>query len=235
MWGASWYINAAKSYLRQIESIISSSYKIALALPRNSSNKVCWRFSGQSSFESRVAQSCDNYICRASFLCKGRILNKLKFLGEKLITGNVSRRKLPFLIYRWNIVEPRLKSLRKFKIHPYFTHPFKDKFIQTEFNLVSGKVAEESNDPNKVFNQLISEFKRSSDEIMIYTDGSRTKIDILENEGYLVGCAIFIPNSNESFSFKLDPLTSSFTAEALAIDKVFQLIELNSWHRVNIC
>jgi len=45
MWGAIWYVNAAKSNLKQIDSIIVSAYKIALGLPRNSSNMVCWKFS----------------------------------------------------------------------------------------------------------------------------------------------------------------------------------------------
>jgi len=48
-WGAIWYINAAKSNLKKIDSIIASAYKIALGLPKNSSNMVCWKFSHQSS------------------------------------------------------------------------------------------------------------------------------------------------------------------------------------------
>jgi len=40
---------------------------------------------------------------------------------------------------------------------------------------------------------------------------------------------------DKSFSFKLNPLTSSFMAEVLAIDKVCHLIDSYSWQRVNIC
>jgi len=45
MWGAMWYINAAKGYLKRIKSIIISAYKVALGLPRNSANKAGWKFS----------------------------------------------------------------------------------------------------------------------------------------------------------------------------------------------
>jgi len=45
MWSAIWYVNAAKSSLKLIDSIIVSAYKIALSLPRNASNKVCWKLS----------------------------------------------------------------------------------------------------------------------------------------------------------------------------------------------
>jgi len=54
LWGAIWYVNAAKSNLKQIDSIIASAYKIALGLPRNSSNMVCWKFSNHPFFNSRV-------------------------------------------------------------------------------------------------------------------------------------------------------------------------------------
>jgi len=78
LWGAIWYINASKSNLKQIDSIIVSAYKIALGLPRNSFNKVCWNFSNQPPFKFRVTQYCDRYICRTFQLSKDRIINKIK-------------------------------------------------------------------------------------------------------------------------------------------------------------
>jgi len=90
-------------------------------------------------------------------------------------------------------VEPLFKSLYKFKIHPYFIYPFKEKFTQTEFDLASEWKAKESNNPEKIFNQLINEIK-SPDEIVIYTDGSKTKINVSEEGSDLVSCAILIPH-----------------------------------------
>jgi len=97
MWGATWFINAAKSNLKQIESIIAASYKVALGLPRNSSNKVCWKFSSQPSFDLRVAKSCDKHLCKAAALCKGRILNKIKFLWEQYNSGRSLEKNVPCL------------------------------------------------------------------------------------------------------------------------------------------
>jgi len=113
MWGAMWYINAAKSYLKQIDGIIISAYKLAMSLPRNSSNRVAWKLSNQPSFGARVAKKCDDYLCRASVLGKGKILNKSKFLWEQFSAGRVSYRKMPYLITRWRVVEPFFKFLFK--------------------------------------------------------------------------------------------------------------------------
>jgi len=53
-----------------------------------------------------------------------------------------------------------------------------------------------------------------------------------------VGCAIYVPHINKSFLFKLNPITSSFIAEALAkayIDKALELVKTYSWSRANVC
>jgi len=50
-----------------------------------------------------------------------------------------------------------------------------------------------------------------------------------------MGCAIYIPHIDKSWLFKLNPFTSSFTAEALAIDKSLKLVNAYSWSHVNIC
>jgi len=49
---------------------------------------------------------CDDYLCRAHVLGKGRILNKSKFLWEQFSAGRVAGRKIPFFISRWHTVEP---------------------------------------------------------------------------------------------------------------------------------
>jgi len=135
MWGVIWYVNAAKSNLKQIGSIIVSAYKIALGLPRNSSNMVCWKFSNQPFFNSRVIQCCDRFLCRASQLCKARITNKIKYLHNLYNSGRIAPRNVPLLISRWSVVEPKTNFLFKSKIHPYFAFPFKDRFIISEFDL----------------------------------------------------------------------------------------------------
>jgi len=122
-------------------------------------------------------------------------------------------------------VEPSFKFLSKSKIHPYFTFTLKDNFRFTEFDLISGWRAKDSNDPDKIFNQLIKETKKSTEKIEIYTDGSKTKATDCEEGVDLVGCAILVPHISKSFSFKLNSLTSSFMAEVFAIVKALQLID----------
>jgi len=100
-----------------------------------------------------------------------------------------------------------LNQLHKFKIHPYFTFSFKEKFIQTKIDMISGWRIKECGELDKTFNQLIKEKKKSPEEIEICTNDSKSIVGINEN---LVVCAIFIPHINKSFSFKLNPLTSSY-------------------------
>jgi len=164
-----------------------------MGLPRNSSNRVAWKLSNQPSFGARVAKKCDD-LCRASVLGKGKILNKSKFLWEQFSAGRVSCRKMPYLITRWRVVEPFFKFLFKSKIHPYYTFPFKEHFVKSEFDFKSPEMAKGSNEPNKIFNQLIRDSRKSEDEAVIYTDGSRTGSDSINAEDNLMGCAIFIPN-----------------------------------------
>jgi len=149
-------MNAAKSHLRQIESIVVMAYKRALGLPKNSSNKVCWKFSNQPSFRARVLQTCDKYLCRSSALGKSRILNKINYIWDQYKSGKFSSNNLPLLVSRWQVVEPLTKSLYKSKIHPFFTFPLKENFKFSDFGFSSGWIAKDSNDPDKIFNQLIN-------------------------------------------------------------------------------
>jgi len=55
----------------------------------------------------------------------------------------------------------------------------------------------------------------SSDEIVIFTDGSRT---VSEESSCRIGCAIFIPGDRNSFyQMKLNDMTSSYMAEVLLL------------------
>jgi len=118
-------------------NIIVSAYKVALGLPRNSPNKVCWKFSNQTSFGTKVVQVCDKYLCKSAALDKGRILNKTKFIWDQFNSDKVSINNIPLLVFRWPVVEPFFKFLSKSKIYPYFTFPFKENFRFTEFDLIS--------------------------------------------------------------------------------------------------
>jgi len=168
-------------------------------------------------------------------LGKNKIINKIKFIWEQFKNGRRAYRNVPLLVSRWNIVEPLLKASCKFKIHPIFTFPFKIKYTQSEFDLISGRIAKDSNDPEKTFFQLLKDGEKSPDEIVIFIDGSKSAPDNPSEDENRVGCAILIPNIKKSFSFKLNPMTNSFTAEVLAIDKALQLIDSFGWNLVNIC
>jgi len=97
--------------------------------------------------------------------------------------------------------------------------PFKADFIKQI--LILGFIAKENSGLNKSLHQLISSKRSVLNEIDIYTmDSSRSS---REGEDCKLECAIFIPQFNETWSYKLNPLTSSFTAEA--VDKAAGFIK----------
>jgi len=50
------FVNASKIYIKQINNMLCRAYKLALGLPRSSANCVCWKFSGQNLFETRMSR-----------------------------------------------------------------------------------------------------------------------------------------------------------------------------------
>jgi len=63
---------------------------------------------------------------------------------------------------------------------------------------------------------------RWSDLRVLYTDGSKSKTEDSDRGNNLVVCAIFIRHIEKSFSYKFNPLTSSFMAETFDNRKIFR-------------
>jgi len=68
-----WYINTAKNNLRIIESILVTTYKFVLGLP-----KIL-----QMGFVAPSSKTSDKFICKSFQLCRGRIINKIKLIQKK--------------------------------------------------------------------------------------------------------------------------------------------------------
>jgi len=86
----------------------------------------------------------------------------------------------------------------------------------------------ESGDPNNYFLQLINDNKSDSQEISIFTDGSRMMLD---DGDFEVGCALVVFRLGKSYKFKLNRLSRSYTPELIAMD--ITLFEY--WTSINIC
>jgi len=48
-----------------INGIIISVYKMALGLPKNSSNKVCWSFSSQPTLRRTITKNSNGFILKS--------------------------------------------------------------------------------------------------------------------------------------------------------------------------
>jgi len=102
---------------------------------------------GQPIFR-RIATQCDKFISKIFQLGKSIIINKIKFIADMFKHKKVAPSNIPYIISRWSLMEPRLKFIYKYKIHPLYSFPIKEKFSYTTFDLSSGSRAKKSGDPN---------------------------------------------------------------------------------------
>jgi len=91
-------------------------------------------------------------------------------------------------------------------------------------------IVKDSGDPDLCFRQLISGKKINSNEIPIYTDGSRSCSD---DGNCDMGCAVVC--FEMKFMYRLNKFSSSYTAEAVAILKALDLALIEKWTSINIC
>jgi len=68
--------------------------------------------------------------------------------------------------------------------------------------------------------------------LIIFTDGFRS---CSENGDFLVVCSVVIPSLNKILIFKLNFLSSSYTAESIVILEALELTIKESWKAINIC
>ncbi|XP_071575663.1 uncharacterized protein [Temnothorax nylanderi] len=228
-WGAIWYISAANTYTSIVERLLCSAYKIALGLPRSTPNRVCWHFGGQRSLMRRIVYKCDKFLYKAIQLRNTKLINKLIYLHN--ISMRTAPRNIPFIVKRWPMVDPFRHSLYTWTFHPVFSYPNRFNMISTTFDIESGMLARDNGSPNQAFINLISFHRSSPEEVVIYTDGSRFESE----EGICVGSSVWVPQAKILLKYKLNVLSSSFTAECLAISKAIDLMWSQSWNFINVC
>ncbi|XP_077276971.1 uncharacterized protein LOC143905419 [Temnothorax americanus] len=231
-WGSMWYISAARSYLGTVESLLCSAYKVALNIPKSSSNRVCWVFSGQRSFIRRISYKCDKYLGRSIQLRNNKMINKVANLHWLNNRQNTAPSNVPFIVSRWPVVVPFRSHLYAWDVHPVFSFPSHIFAVSPPIDSTSGQFAKDNGNPNLAFTNLISLNRSSPTEIDIFTDGSKS----VGTDGVpFAGCSVWIPKLNITQRIKLNRYTSSFSAEALAIIAAVDLTLVNSWEHVNIC
>jgi len=227
LWGAVWYVNASNTHLKVLDSIVISAYKIRMSLPRSASNKTCWAIFAQP-IRCRITSFCDQFILKTIQLNKSIIVNKIKTVNNMCNSRRIRESNLPFLIQRWKKIE--YLTLYIWKFHPHYEFPLRPrKGIKFDFN--SGATAKDSGDLNNCFLQLINDNKLDSQEIIIFTDGSRR---MLEDEVCEVGCAIVAPCLDKTYKFKLNRLSSSHTAELIVMSNAMDIALAEDWSWINV-
>jgi len=136
------------------------------------------------------------------------------------------------LIQRWNKLEHLIPDLYIWEHHPHYEFPLRPLVEGIKFDFSSGVTASESGDPNNCFLQLINDNTFESQEISIFTDGSRMLSDEGECE---VSCAIVIPCLGKTYMFKLNRLSSSYTSELMAMINAMDIALSECWTSINVC
>ncbi|XP_036142157.1 uncharacterized protein LOC118645386 [Monomorium pharaonis] len=231
-WGSLWYINAARTHVKTIKKILCQAYKIALGIPKTIPNRVCWNFVKQRSLLGRISIKTDRYISKQIQLRNNMVINKIKNFYILSRSKKIVKRNIPFVVDRWDQIKVIEKHLFKWEVHPAFHYPFNQSLEELDLDLRSGAMALLCDNPDNAFKNLIDFNKVNVNEITIYTDGSRTEI---ETGITMVGCSVYVPHQNLTLKYKLNDLTSSFTAESVALLKAIELAQRNNWSYINIC
>lgn len=143
-----------------------------------------------------------------------------------------AKRNIPIIINRWAEVKNFVNDLYKWDVDPAYAYKTTRAVPGDILDLNSGKLAKNCEDPNRAFINLTAFYSTSAEEIRVYTDGSRAEGD----EGITkAGASVWIPELNHVDKYKLNRLSSSFTAEAIAIIKALDHIVVNGIKFANIC
>lgn len=172
-WGANWYTSASKTNVRKVDNILGMAFRVALGLPRNSSTWVGWQISNQCSIEHRTALKTNKFISKVIQLKQNSIKNKLDNVKRIVEEKCKAKRNIPFIIKRWVKIKDLTNELYKWDIHPELSCRPGVEMPPEMFDLESGMLAKNCGAPNRAFSNLINFHKASSDEICIFTDGSK--------------------------------------------------------------
>jgi len=114
----------------------------------------------------------------------------------------------------------------------HYEFPMRPLVEGIKFDFSLGVTASESGDLNNCFLQLINDNKADSQEISIFTDGSRMMAD---DGNFDMGCSVVIPCLGKSYLFKLNRSSSSYTSELIAMIKAMDTTLSERWTSINIC
>jgi len=193
-----------------------------MGLPKSASNKTSWAISAQPTIKHRITNTCDKFILRTIQLNKRIISNRIEFISCKIKNGGISERNIPFIVERWDRLNHLMKNLYKWDFHLHYEYPIR--LPTCSFDFDSGNKARDSRNPNGCFQQLIIDQRGDRQETIIYTDGSRSST---EDGGIHMGSATVVPEASLQMRFRLNELSSSFTAEAIAISKTLEIAQSN--------
>lgn len=190
------------------------AFRVALGLPKNSSARVGWLISNQNSIEHRTLLKTDKFISKIVQLKQNNIRNKLNNAYRISDKKGRAKRNIPFIIQRWAKIKELTNELYKWDIHPELSSRPDVDLSPELFDLNLGFLEKNCGDPNRTFRNLINFHSSSTEETLIYTDGSKL---IRQDGSPSTGAACWIPSLNIVRKYKLNSLSSSFTAEAMAI------------------
>lgn len=231
-WGSSFYLSACRTNLKRVNNVLGLSFRVAVGLPRNASARVGWKICRERSIEYRSNVKTDKFLCKLYQLKQTEFTNKLDNILQISKRRGIAKRNIPYILKRWEKLKNPMENLYKWDIHPDFSlrpvYELPPGCIDTE----SGKLAKKCGNPNRAFHNLITFHSSSTKEISIYTDGSKY---LDEEGGQCVGAAFWIPTLSVVQGFKLSHVSSSFSAEGVAIVKALDYVCEFGLEEVNIC
>lgn len=190
---------------------------------RNEALRICVGYRKSTPINVMLAETCEPPLRkRFCFLAKKYIIKTFSNINHPLINTlnnleNIIQGKNPYFIRDTFILIIAFEKVKNFKLQirsssrqPFYEFPYEDHMFIPEVDIQTGKIIQNSQNPNMEFLDLTTE--KYFDYSRFYTDGSKD-----ESNG-TAGCSSVNTQSElEIKSWKLSQHASIFSIEAIAI------------------
>ena len=213
------YYPTQKAEIDNLEKIQYLAIRYALGYRTSTPTNILLGESKLPLISERAKSLCINYLSKVHTNESLPVQKTITHL-QKTLEKSRNKRKFPnrILFQSIDFMKDKTDLIFTDKNYGLYTQNYETLTLKLEINLELGSKLKKSKNPNSMLNQFI--FKENA--YAIYTDGSKSL------NSASVGTACISQDFNTSISNSLNPLTSVFTAECLALRDAVNTALLNT-------
>lgn len=212
----------------KLDKIQFAALRICLGAMHSTPTNALLAESGEPPLHIRRQFLCNKFILKNLSIINNPIIFKLNNLKSILLISPYKRFKDTFFCNSLILLSPIKNKIIKNASHPHYRFDFHSQFQKNNIILDMGLNSNEKLTKSPIlsnikFNYLIS--SKFPGFTTIFTDGSKRTSPPTSS------FAVYIPSHNIQLSYSIDPVSSIFTAESLAILKALEIIKDRKIHK----